>query len=333
MEMHFDSVLRTQLATRRQRLESTIALAPDREYLAELLREVDTALVRLDTGTYGLCEACHSPLETDRLAADPLVRFCTTCLTPRQQQALVEDLELASRIQAGLLPRNDMVHHGWRAAYQYEPAGPVSGDYCDLVAGEDGNLYFMLGDVSGKGIPASMLMAHLHAMFRTLIGVGLPLVQMVERASRVFCESTLATHYATLICGKAAENGEVELCNAGHLPVLHMHGLEVSSMEATGLPLGMFCSAEFTADRMRLSNGDQLVLFTDGISEAQDTQGAELGIQPLLQEAKARPRSSARETVLAIMAQAAKFRFGAPSSDDQTVMVIERIESPCDRQA
>jgi len=326
MATHLDSVLRTQLVTRRQKLENTIALAPDREYLAELLHEVDMALVRLDTGTFGMCEACHSPLETNRLAADPLVRFCTGCLTPLQQQTLVEDLELASRIQAGLLPRNDMVHNGWRAAYQYEPAGPVSGDYCDLVAGEDGNLYFMLGDVSGKGIPASMLMAHLHAMFRALIGVGLPLVQMVERASRIFCESTLATHYATLICGKAGKDGQVELCNAGHPPVLLVRGPEVSSLEATGLPLGMFCSAEFTADRMRLNSGDRLVLFTDGISEAQDRQGAELGIQPLIQTAKTHPWSSARETVLAVMTQAAEFRCGDPSSDDQTVMVIERIE-------
>ena len=327
MAAQFDTVLRTQLATRKQRLESTLAHTPGREYLADLLREVDAALTRLDTGIFGLCEGCHSSLEADRVAADPLVRFCTDCLTPLQQQALVEDLTLASRIQAGLLPRSDTVHNGWRAAYSYEPAGPVSGDYCDLVAGDDGSLYFMLGDVSGKGIPAAMLMAHLHAMFRTLIGVGLPLVQMVERASRLFCESTLATHYATLVCGKAGKDGEVELCNAGHLPVVLVRGPEASSLEATGLPLGMFSSAEFTADRMRLNNRDRLVLFTDGISEAQDDRGAELGIQPIIDAAKAQPWSSARETVRSITAQAAQFRVGEAGRDDQTLMVIERFES------
>jgi sigma-B regulation protein RsbU (phosphoserine phosphatase) len=323
---HFDTVLRTQLVTRRQRLESAITATTGREYLADLLREVDSALFRLDTGTFGLCETCHEPIEGDRLAADPLVRFCIEHLTPPQQRALEEDLELASRIQSGLLPQNDMVHSGWRGAYHYEPAGPVSGDYCDLVATEDGSLYFMLGDVSGKGVPASMLMAHLHAMFRALIGVGLPLVQMIERASRVFCESTLATHYATLVCGKAGIDGEVELCNAGHLPVLLVRGPEIQSMEATGLPLGMFCSEKFTIDRIRLNSGDRLVLFTDGISEAQNRRGVELGIQPLMEAAKARPASSARETADAIMAQAAEFRSGVPSGDDQTVMVIERTD-------
>src|SRR5438876_894777 len=81
----------------------------------------------------------------------------------------------------------------------------------------------LLGDVSGKGVAASMLMAHLQAMFRTLVSTKLPLDQIPERASRVFCESTLPTHYATLVCGKASPNGELEISNAGHLPPLLVH--------------------------------------------------------------------------------------------------------------
>jgi sigma-B regulation protein RsbU (phosphoserine phosphatase) len=122
-------------------------------------------------------------------------------------------------------------------------------------------------------------------------------------------------------------DGKVELCNAGHLPVLLVRGSKIQSMEATGLPLGMFCSEKFTIDRIRLNHGDRLVLFTDGIFEAQDRRGAELGIQPLMEAAKARPAASARETVRSIMAQAAEFRSGVPGRDDQTVMVIERTES------
>jgi sigma-B regulation protein RsbU (phosphoserine phosphatase) len=87
----------------------------------------------------------------------------------------------------------------------------VSGDYCDVVdAGEEG-LYFMVGDVSGKGVAASMLMAHLHAMFRSLISVGMPLKSMLAHASRVFSGSTLPTQYATLVCGRALPDGRVEI--------------------------------------------------------------------------------------------------------------------------
>jgi len=76
----------------------------------------------------------------------------------------------------------------------------------------NGDLYFILGDVVGKGVAASMLMVHLQAMFRTMIPMGLPLRELVEHASRVFCQSILPNHYATLVCGRAAGSGEAETC-------------------------------------------------------------------------------------------------------------------------
>ena len=94
MASHLDTVLRIQRMTRRQRLESAMVVTSGHEYLTDLLRQVDAALFRLDTGTFGLCETCHEPIEGDRLAADPLVRFCMEHLTPPQQRALEEDLEL-----------------------------------------------------------------------------------------------------------------------------------------------------------------------------------------------------------------------------------------------
>ncbi len=327
MAAHLDLVVRTQLTTRRQKLEDALAVSPEREYLTDLLQEVDAALDRLEAGTFGLCEVCHETIESERLEADPLVRFCLDHLTPPQQRALEQDLTLATHIQSALLPQRDLVHGGWRTAYHYEPAGPVSGDYCDLVTSEDGSLYFMLGDVSGKGVPASMLMSHLHALFRALIGVGLPLVQMVERASRVFCESTLASQYATLVCGKAGKDGDVELCNAGHLPPLWVRDSEIQGIDATGLPLGLFCGEKFAADHIRLKRGDQLILFTDGLTEAQDDKGVEFGVQPLMEAAKRHRGLPARELVRAFTAKAEAFRSRMPGRDDLTLLVIERIAS------
>jgi RNA polymerase-binding transcription factor DksA len=82
MATHFDSLVRTQLADRRQKLEGAIGVSPDRSYLTGLLHEVDAALSRLNHGVFGLCETCHDPIEADRLAADPLVRFCIDHITP-----------------------------------------------------------------------------------------------------------------------------------------------------------------------------------------------------------------------------------------------------------
>src|SRR5579862_2464193 len=189
-----DPYLREQLEKRRGVLKSAISSvpiveAPGGTRLVELLEEVDSAVKRMDEGTYGICDACHETVEKERLLADPLVRLCLDHLTSDEQRALERDLELASSVQRGLLPQTDLQHGDWRVHYQYKPAGMVSGDYCDLIrsANGEGGLVFLVGDVSGKGVAASLLMTHLHAMFRSLTEVGLPLDRLLEMANSVFC--------------------------------------------------------------------------------------------------------------------------------------------------
>jgi phosphoserine phosphatase RsbU/P len=325
MATQLDDMMRNQLLQRRERLEAATMAAPIHEDLSNLLQEVDAALERLSAGTFGLCEVCHDPIEPERLVADPVVRFCLDHLSPAQQRALEKDLELAARIQSGLLPKQVMSFDGWEASYHYEPAGTISGDYCDLVSVEGGDLYFTLGDVSGKGVAASMLMAQLHAMFRTLISVGLPLNQLVERASHVFCETTLPTHYATLVCGRASSSGEVELCNAGHLPPLLIHDREVTPIKATGLPVGVFCNQQFSSTRLKLVPDDILLLFTDGVSEAQNKAGDEYGMERISRLAGDNRAHAVKDLVGACLRDLSTFRAGAPRTDDLAIMAIRRV--------
>ncbi len=326
MAADMNVIIYGQLADRRRRLTNALPGSGDAgPHLSSLLQEVDAALERLKDGSYGLCEFCHESIEEDRLLSDPLARFCVDHLDPAQQRTLQEDLELAARIQVGLLPKQNLKSNGWRASYRYQAAGPVSGDYCDLVLGDDGALYFMLGDVSGKGIAASMLMAHLHAMFRTLISLQLPLRQLVARASRVFCESTLPTHYATLVCGKALPDGEVELCNAGHLPPLVIGEGEIARIEAHGLPVGLFCNEEFAASRLQLGMEQTLFLYTDGLPEQRSESGGEYGLPRLIDWAARHRSSSPDEMIAALEKELAAFRSGAPRTDDLSIMAIQRI--------
>jgi phosphoserine phosphatase RsbU/P len=319
-----DNAVRDQLVARRHRLESAVAARGDAARLLELLKEVDAALARMDEGTFGVCEVCQGTVEAERLMADPLVCVCLGCMTPAQQHALEEDLELAARIQAGLLPCRELAHDGWQVSYHYEAASLVSGDYCDLVTAEDGRLYFMLGDVAGKGVAASLLMSQLHAMFRSLIPVGLPLSKLVERASRVFCESTLPTHYATLVCGRADETGAVEICNAGHLPPLLLRRGDATLIEATGLPVGIFCNEEFTSTAFRMRPGETLFLFTDGLSESRDPAGAEYTTERLLRLLCQHHELLPGELIGACLRDLTDFRAGTPRHDDLTVMALRR---------
>jgi len=317
--------LRTELEQRRERLrEASHSLNADAS-VSQLLTAVDAALSRIAQGTFGLCETCHESIETERLLADPLVQFCLDHLTNAEQRALESDLSLAARIQRGLLPKPDLSPTGWNVRYHYQPAGVVSGDYCDLFE-TDGGLLLMLGDVSGKGVAASMLMSHLHATFRSLAEGDLPLDRMVEDANRIFCESTLAGQFATLVVGRVAQDGSVEFVNAGHLPVLHIHGDEVTPKDSTGIPLGMFCDTRFPVHRLTLAHGDSLFLYTDGLTEARNNVGAEYGLRRIQTLAARHTGIEPAGLIAECLGDLLSFQEGMKQTDDLTLLAMRRAE-------
>jgi sigma-B regulation protein RsbU (phosphoserine phosphatase) len=317
--------LHGQLEERKRRLETVITQQPGDENLEALLREVDSALDRFAAGTYGLCETCHDTVERDRLLADPLIRYCLDHLTGFERAALQRDLDLASELQRGLLPPADLNVNGWETSYHYAPLGPVSGDYCDLYP-SDGQLFFMLGDVSGKGVAASMRMTQLHALFRSLIGMRLPLAEIVEHINRFLCDSGLAGQYATLVCGRAKAGGEVELgdvevFNAGHLPVIAVRQGGVRMLESTGFPLGMFREASFPSVRLQLGGGDMLFLYTDGLTEAQGDEG-EYGIDRVTNLVGRQTACCAAGLISACLEDLRGFAGANPGFDDVTLLAI-----------
>lgn len=318
--------LREELRERRLRLEAALEAGGESARIAGLLQEVDAALERMDAGTYGLCDTCHEGIEIERLLGDPLLRTCLDHLSREERRALEQDLALASRVQSSLLPRRDLAFGGWEAYYHYEPAGAVSGDYCDLLPGdgEDGPLFFLLGDVSGKGLAASMLMAGLRATVRTLVGADLPVGGLLARANRLFCEGAAPSHYATLVFGKASRSGRVEIANAGHCPPLLLRGREVLDVAATGLPIGLFCGSEFGVTAVEMEPGDTLLLYTDGLSEARDRSGAEYGAARLSRLLEAGRNARPKSLVAGILEDATAFRAGAPPRDDLSIMAIQR---------
>ncbi len=320
-----EPLLREQLIDRRHKLENAAAGFAEATEISRLLAEVDDALHRMELGTYGICDYCDEPVETERLIANPLTRLCIDHLSAREQRALEDDLELAGQIQTGLLPQPSLKVDGWEVAFHYQPARIVSGDYCDLITNSDQSFLFVLGDVSGKGVAASMLMAHLQAMFRTLISINLPLEEMLERASRVFCESTLPTHYATLACGKADATGQIEISNAGHLPPLLIRKGKVNKLEANGLPVGVFCSQHFSVDRFRMEQGDTLFLYTDGLSESLDGTGSEYGVSRLSELLCKNHDLSPKQLIATCLREVDAFRAGSSVNDDLTLMAIQRV--------
>jgi len=321
-ETPFLQTVRDDLVSRRERLE-TVMERNHSEQLSELLSQVDQALARFDNGTLGVCEICHGTVEEDRLLRDPVTSICLDCLSPNEQRALEKDLELAARIQNSLLPASDIVIPGWEVAYHYRPAGMVGGDYCDVIPDERGGLYFIIADVAGKGVAAAMLTANLRAVMRALVPLNLSMDTMLSQANRLFCESKLPTQYATLIVGHSTATGGVELVNAGHLPALAVRGSQVECFESNDLPLGLFCGQEFTTVRTQLQPNDSLVLFTDGVSEAQNPAGEEYGTQALRTLLEQGGISGPETLVESCKQHVEQFRAGVERADDETLLVIQ----------
>lgn len=322
VEMEF---LHDQLEERRRRLETALSFAPQDANLAALLQDVDAALDRYAAGTYGFCESCHDTVERDRLLADPLVRFCLDHLNELERATLQRDLDLASELQRRLLPDANLCTAGWETSYHYAPLGPVSGDYCDLCP-VDSQLFFVLGDVSGKGVAASLRMTQLHALFRSLFGMGLTSGEVISQVNRFLCDSALAGQYATLVCGHAQADGTVEIFNAGHLPVIAVRGGHMLMVESSGLPLGMFRDAAFTSTELRLNQGDLLFLFTDGLSEARKEED-EYGVDRVMQVVGRQWKSTAAGVVSACLDEVRAFAGPSPGLDDVTLLAIRRSPS------
>jgi sigma-B regulation protein RsbU (phosphoserine phosphatase) len=293
-----------------------------------LLQEVDAALSRLDGDHFGVCVACEGEVEPSDLMANPMASYCLCELSPERQRALERDLDLAWRVQAALLPPLGLAAPGWESYYRYVPQGPVSGDYCDIVTSGDSGFYFMVGDVSGKGVAASLLMAHLNAALRAFARTGLPPQAVLEKANTLLAESTLTSHYATLVCGRATLSGAVEIANAGHCPpVLAREDGSVKALDIGGLPLGLAIAgnaARYTSQQLELAKGDCLVLYTDGLTEAANAEDNEYTIDRLMELLTRCQQRSPRNLVTSCIEDLSSFVGRDPLRDDLTILALSR---------
>lgn len=240
------------------------------------------------------------------------------------ESMLAAELELARQVQTSLLPKSSCCLGTWMFAFSYEPAAAVDGDYVDLIPMESGDFYFALGDVSGKGIAASMLMSHLHATLRALVSVEMRLEEIVRQTGLHFCQSSIPAQFATLVLGRADQAGNVHLVNAGHTPVLLRHGREVEIVEATSVPLGLFCQADFTIADLHVQRRSSLLVYSDGITESRDAAGNEYGLDRLIADMQAEDHLFPQAIVEEISSKVAQFTGHSPLADDRSILALAR---------
>ena len=250
-----------------------------------------------------------------------------TTLSPDE---MVKEAVQASAIQSSLLPEHGLRLGKWETSYAYLPARTVSGDYCDLISDTcNVQLFFCFGDGMGKGIVGCIISSLLHSLIRTIVAFRREetLSTMVERANRLLCEEFCRLEFgcfATVIMGCATDDGVLEVVNAGHPPAFLVRSSGATPLEATGPPLGLFYTSTYGSVRVPLTHGQAILMYTDGITEAQDHSGLEYGRERLARVIEQHGVLSAEELVGACVRDVKTFTADCPLNDDRTILVVRR---------
>ncbi len=241
----------------------------------------------------------------------------------RQRERLDHEMKIAQEIQKRLLPKSYPQSELFTITGTTIACEMVGGEYFDVLGLEDGRYGLVVADIAGKGIPAALMASMLQGSFSATAGSDVSLKVLAARVNKYMVEHSLDDRYATLFYGVIGSDGNLEYLNAGHVPGMILSpGGAVRNLHSENFPLGMFDFAEYHSRSDRLAPGDFLVLYSDGISEAQNERGdlfGEQGLCALLQKFKGR---SEKEMFEAILAGLREFTGGAPQSDDMTLVVV-----------
>ena len=244
----------------------------------------------------------------------------------KEADRMREDMRLAELIQEGLLPKGAPDIPGFDVAGASLAAGHVGGDYYDFIPLKDNRWAFALGDVSGKGVPAALLMANLQATLRSQVLQGTSCHQCLTNCNRQMFLSTTHDRFATLFYGRLDTRSNVmTYCNAGHERPYHMaRSGENNRLTAGGLAVGILEEFNYEDDIVILQPGDMVVIFSDGVTDminANDEAFGENRLEELLDTSR---EMSAQELVDLIISEVKKHSGGEPAFDDVTVMVLKK---------
>ncbi len=251
-----------------------------------------------------------------------------TLLEERMERERMErELELATEIQQRFQPAGPPIVPGYEFQGISFSCYEIGGDYYDFIRRPDGKMMIALGDVSGKGTAAALLMSSLHAAVHAQIAAKSSLWQTVTSVNEYLAENTPANRFVTLFLGELdPETGLVRYINAGHNPplVANANGA-MSQLDAGGLPLGLMPMSQYEEGELYLGTGDMLVVYSDGVSEAVNPLDEEFGMERLTQVVHTNRSASASGMRDKVESALSAFTQTAPANDDITLVIAKRI--------
>jgi sigma-B regulation protein RsbU (phosphoserine phosphatase) len=245
----------------------------------------------------------------------------------KERERLARELDAAKDILSHILPTELKCSKGYELGYYHQPCLEVGGDLYEARCLEDGRALFLVGDVAGKGLGAAFLVTNIMPVVQVLIDGARDLAGLVERLNRQLFLSTDPIHYATLFIGVLdPSTGQIQYVNAGHNPpfLISADG-SIEEVAATATPIGMLESAPIEAGEMTIRPGGMLVVFSDGIPEAQNTAGDFYEEDRLKATILEHAGDPAKKIVESVTTDLAAFVGEASPSDDVTIVLIKRL--------
>jgi serine phosphatase RsbU (regulator of sigma subunit)/pSer/pThr/pTyr-binding forkhead associated (FHA) protein len=237
-----------------------------------------------------------------------------------------EELRTAWTIQRRLLPAELPTIAGYGFAGANKPCKTVSGDYYDVVVRPDGKIYFIIADVSGKGITAALVMSSLATAFDIFSRSAPTPAELMTQLNLTLAPRTSPTKFATVVAGLLdPETGRVDFTNAGHVAPLRVSKSGTEQLTSTDMVIGLFAAAKYRTQTMTLERGDSLVLFTDGVTEAENPEEAQLGLPPIADLLAPMHGALAVDILSTIETKVQEFICGAAAGDDVTMLALTRL--------
>ena len=263
-------------------------------------------------------------LQTLAIEASTVLENARLLEEERAKQQLEEELRLANTIQQSLLP-GALPSSGWlRASGSSVASRQVGGDYYDVAQVTPQCWSAVVADVSGKGVSSALLASLLEGALIAASDHPGVLARRMDRLNKFLLERTAGEKYATIFYALLEAAGRLSYVNAAHCPPLVLRdGAEIAELDATGLPVGLVEGVHFEVAERQLAPGDKVIIYTDGVTEAQDPGGAFFGKKRLRELAVAHAGGTCREIHDAIQSAVAVFTEGAAQYDDITLVVLE----------
>lgn len=303
-------------------------LGPEPEVaLQTQIQQLDTTIGHTFTETLGVCELCHDYVEPELLEMDYAACVCLSHLSSEERRELETDLELAQSVQKTLMPQQAPTIPGLEIAAFSRPAQIIGGDYFDFYQFLGGKPGLAIADVAGHGMSASLHMASVQTLLRTLTPEHKSPDDVVRKVHQLYNHNIRFTTFVTLFLGVYDQTAQVfTYCNAGHNPAFVFRGSgsgsqQISWLPPTGPAIGLIEEAKYSAESTPLEPGDILVLYTDGITEAVNSQDTDFGRERLSRLVGQASQLSARELVQDVRGGLEAY-IGSRSLDDDATLVV-----------